>query len=185
MRRSLLVFGVLLVHSLPEGFAIGTAFASDRDRLALFVILAIALQNVPEGTSVAIPMDAAGFGRAAQFWAAVITSAPQPVGALVAGGRSDARPGGGRAHSPGFPARRACLCAGRSDARGRHDARAGGHAWRGGLRAVGRYPRIFRNGPSSSATTFSSAGQDRSVETFETIPVSSCQALTYRGSSPV
>jgi len=84
VRRSLLVFGVLLVHSLPEGFAIGTAFASDTEGLALFVFLAIALQNIPEGTSVAIPMDAAGFGRAQQFWAAVLTSAPQPVGAVAA-----------------------------------------------------------------------------------------------------
>jgi zinc transporter, ZIP family len=82
--RSLLVFGVLLVHSLPEGFAIGTAFASDTEGLALFVIVAIALQNVPEGTSVAIPMDGAGFGRGQQFWAAVLTSAPQPVGAVAA-----------------------------------------------------------------------------------------------------
>jgi ZIP family zinc transporter len=84
VRRSLLVFGVLLVHSLPEGFAIGTAFASDTDGLALFVILAIGLQNVPEGTSVAIPMESAGFGRAQQFWAAVLTSAPQPLGAVAA-----------------------------------------------------------------------------------------------------
>jgi zinc transporter, ZIP family len=83
-RTSALVFLVLFVHSLPEGFAIGTAFASDRAGLSLFVILAIAIQNVPEGTSVAIPMAAAGFGRARQFWAAVATSAPQPVGALVA-----------------------------------------------------------------------------------------------------
>jgi ZIP family zinc transporter len=29
-------------------------------------------------------MQDAGFGRSAQFWAAVLTSAPQPVGALVA-----------------------------------------------------------------------------------------------------
>ena len=79
VRRSLLVFGVLLVHSLPEGFAIGTAFASDTEGLALFIFLAIALQNIPEGTSVAIPMESAGFGRAQQFWAAVLTSAPQPV----------------------------------------------------------------------------------------------------------
>jgi ZIP family zinc transporter len=75
---------VLLVHSLPEGFAIGTAYASHTAGLGLFVILAIALQNVPEGTSVAIPMDSAGFGRAQQFWAAVLTSAPQPVGAVLA-----------------------------------------------------------------------------------------------------
>lgn len=83
-RTSALVFLVLFVHSLPEGFAVGTAFASDREGLSLFVILAIAIQNIPEGTSVAIPMREAGFGPARQFWAAVATSAPQPVGALVA-----------------------------------------------------------------------------------------------------
>jgi zinc transporter ZupT len=33
------------------------------------VILAIALQNVPEGTTVAISMASADFGRAQQFWA--------------------------------------------------------------------------------------------------------------------
>jgi ZIP family zinc transporter len=79
-----LVFGVLFVHSLPEGLAIGTACASDLAGLSLLVILAIGLQNVPEGTSVAIPMASAGFSRASQFWAAVLTSAPQPVGAVLA-----------------------------------------------------------------------------------------------------
>ncbi len=83
-RTALLVFLVLLVHSLPEGFAIGTAYASDTAGLSLFVILAIGAQNVPEGTSVAIPLAAAGYGRARQFWAAVGTSAPQPVGAVIA-----------------------------------------------------------------------------------------------------
>jgi zinc transporter, ZIP family len=83
-RTSALVFLVLFVHSVPEGLAVGTAFASDRAGLSLFVILAIAIQNIPEGTSVAIPMQEAGFGRARQFWAAVATSAPQPVGALIA-----------------------------------------------------------------------------------------------------
>ena len=83
VRTSVLVFGVLFVHSLPEGFAIGTAYASDTAGLGAFVIVAIAIQNIPEGTSVAIPMQASGFSRAQQFWAAVATSSPQPVGALV------------------------------------------------------------------------------------------------------
>jgi ZIP family zinc transporter len=83
-RLSLLVFGVLLVHSLPEGLAIGTAYASDLAGLSLFVILAIGLQNIPEGTSIAIPMAEAGFSRSSQFWAAVLTSAPQPLGAVLA-----------------------------------------------------------------------------------------------------
>lgn len=84
VRRAVIVFTVLLVHSLPEGLAIGTAFASDRDGLELFVLLAIALQNVPEGTTSAIPMHDAGFSPAQQFWAAVATSLPQPLGAVVA-----------------------------------------------------------------------------------------------------
>ena len=84
VRRSVLVFAVLLVHSLPEGFAIGSAYASEREGLGLFVLLAIALQNVPEGTTSAIPMHDAGFTPAQGFWAAVATSSPQPIGAVVA-----------------------------------------------------------------------------------------------------
>jgi ZIP family zinc transporter len=84
VRVAVLVFGVLFVHSLPEGLAIGTAYASDAAGLGAFVILAIAIQNVPEGTSVAIPMEASGFTASQQFWAAVGTSAPQPIGALIA-----------------------------------------------------------------------------------------------------
>jgi ZIP family zinc transporter len=84
VRTSALVFLVLLVHSAPEGLAIGTAYASETAGLGLFVILAIALQNVPEGTSTAIPMAAAGFSRKQQFCAAVLTSAPQPLMAVLA-----------------------------------------------------------------------------------------------------
>lgn len=85
-QRSLLVVLVLFVHSIPEGLAIGTAFASTREGLGLFVILAVALQNVPEGTATALPMQAAGYSRSRMFWAAVLTSVPQPffaVGAFV------------------------------------------------------------------------------------------------------
>jgi ZIP family zinc transporter len=82
--RALLVFGVLLVHSLPEGFAIGAAWASSVEGLALFVVLAIALQNVPEGTVTAIPLAELGASRTRQFWAAVATSIPQPIGAVGA-----------------------------------------------------------------------------------------------------
>ena len=84
VNRSALVFGALFVHSLPEGLAIGTAYASSRAGLGPFVVLAIAAQNVPEGTATAIPMAEAGFGRRQQFWAAVLTSAPQPFGAAIA-----------------------------------------------------------------------------------------------------
>ena len=84
VRTAVLVFAVLFVHSLPEGLAVGTAYASGTAGLGVFVVLAIALQNIPEGTSVAIPMAEAGFSRSQQFWGAVLTSSPQPVGAAIA-----------------------------------------------------------------------------------------------------
>lgn len=89
-RASALVFAVLLVHSLPEGFAIGTAYASGETGLGAFVVAAIALQNIPEGTSVAMPMAAAGASPAAQVGAAIASSLPQPVGAVIAYAAVDA-----------------------------------------------------------------------------------------------
>ena len=83
VRRSALVFVVLFVHSLPEGFALGSSWSAD-STLGLFVFIAIALQNVPEGTATAIPMAQAGFSGSQQFWAAVGTSVPQPIGAVIA-----------------------------------------------------------------------------------------------------
>jgi ZIP family zinc transporter len=83
-RRAALVVLVLFVHSLPEGFAIGSAWASGTEGLGLFVLVAIALQNVPEGTVTAIPLALDGAGRARQVAAAVGTSLPQPVGAVIA-----------------------------------------------------------------------------------------------------
>ena len=134
VRRSVLVFGVLLVHSLPEGFAIGTAFASEREGLGVFVLLAIALQNIPEGTASAIPMRDAGFSPSQQFWAAVATSAPQPVGA-VAHSCSSSRSG---------PA------AGLVRVRGRGDARA--------RRARARAAGLHAHGPGGSALAGAAGG---------------------------
>jgi ZIP family zinc transporter len=83
-RRAALVVLVLFVHSLPEGFAIGSAWASETAGLGVFVVAAIALQNIPEGTVTAIPLSLAGVGWARQVAAAVGTSLPQPVGAVIA-----------------------------------------------------------------------------------------------------
>ncbi len=82
--RSLLVIGVLFAHSLPEGLAIGAAFASSEAGIGAFVIAAIAIQNVPEGTATAAAMQPAGYSSAKQVWGAILTSAPQVPGALIA-----------------------------------------------------------------------------------------------------
>lgn len=82
--KSALVFIALFIHSLPEGMAMGAAQASSIHALNIFVIAAIALQNIPEGTAIALPMAESGFSRRAQFGAAVLSSIPQPIGAPLA-----------------------------------------------------------------------------------------------------
>lgn len=83
-RRGLLVFVVLFVHSLPEGMALGSAWASHTAGLGTFVFVAIAIQNIPEGTAAAIPLRDASVSLPRAFWTATLTSAPQPAGALAA-----------------------------------------------------------------------------------------------------
>jgi len=88
-RAAWLTFGVLFVHSLPEGLAIGAAYAASGS-LGTFVIIAIAVQNIPEGTATAIALRQAGRSGLRQFEAAVLSSVPQIPGALVAWAAVDA-----------------------------------------------------------------------------------------------
>ena len=83
-RRAVLIVGVLFVHSLPEGLALGAAWAGGSAALGIYVFLAIALQNIPEGTATAIPLRDGGVSISRAFWTATLTSAPQPVGAAAA-----------------------------------------------------------------------------------------------------
>jgi zinc transporter, ZIP family len=96
VRKLVLILGVLTVHSFPEGVAIGVSFAdlpleegipllgATIPLLAAFITLAIAVQNVPEGIAVAIPLRSMGVPRWRLVWWAVFSSLPQPVGAVLA-----------------------------------------------------------------------------------------------------
>lgn len=95
-RKLVLIIGVLTVHSFPEGVALGVSFADvglegDLEMLgiaiptlAIIITAAIAVQNIPEGLAVAIPLHTYGFAKWKMFAWAVISSLPQPLGAAIA-----------------------------------------------------------------------------------------------------
>jgi len=95
-RKLVLIVGVLTVHSFPEGVALGVAFADlgiegelviaglAVPALAVFITIAISLQNIPEGLAVAIPLHTYGVSNWKIFGWAVFSSIPQPIGAGIA-----------------------------------------------------------------------------------------------------
>ncbi len=95
-RKLVLIVGVLTVHSFPEGVALGVAFADlgvEGDlligglavpALAIFITVAISIQNIPEGLAVAIPLHTYGVPNWKIFGWAVFSSIPQPIGAGIA-----------------------------------------------------------------------------------------------------
>jgi len=86
-KAQLLIFIAMSVHSIPEGVAVGVGYSSEAvysNNLGNYIALAIALHNIPEGLAVAIPMRAAGASIWRCFWAAFLTSLPQPIAAVPA-----------------------------------------------------------------------------------------------------
>jgi ZIP family zinc transporter len=86
-RSQLLIFVAMSVHSIPEGVAVGVGYSSETiysNNLGHYIALAIALHNIPEGLAVGVPLRAAGATINRCFWAAVLTSLPQPIAAVPA-----------------------------------------------------------------------------------------------------
>lgn len=80
---ALLMIGVMAVHSLTEGIALGVSFAGERS-LGVLIAIAIAIHNIPEG--VAISLTLVPFGERpwkAAVWS-VVSSLPQPLMAVPA-----------------------------------------------------------------------------------------------------
>ena len=96
LKKLVLILGILTVHSFPEGVAVGVSFAElglaggvgvlglSVPLLAIFMTIAISIHNIPEGTAIAIPMRAMGLSKWRMVGAAVFSSLPQPIGAVIA-----------------------------------------------------------------------------------------------------
>jgi ZIP family zinc transporter len=69
--RAALMLSALTIHNLPEGLAVGVAFAAGGPELGIPVAVAIGLQNIPEGFAAGAPMIAgSSVGAAVAFAAA-------------------------------------------------------------------------------------------------------------------
>jgi len=60
VRRAVLIGGAITLHNAPEGLAMGIAFASGLEDVALVLAVVIGLQNVPDGFAFAVPVSQSG-----------------------------------------------------------------------------------------------------------------------------
>jgi len=85
-RTAMLVLAVT-IHNLPEGMAVGVVFAGSGHGLtasaALAVSVGIALQNIPEGAIISMPMRAAGNSRWRSFLIGTLSGVVEPLGAVA------------------------------------------------------------------------------------------------------
>lgn len=86
---NMLMFSVTL-HNIPEGMAVGVCFAGflagNSGILlieAMILAIGIAIQNIPEGAIISMPMKMEGNSKKKSFLAGVLSGAVEPIAALI------------------------------------------------------------------------------------------------------
>ena len=90
LSRTAMLALAVTIHNLPEGMAVGVVFAGSEEGAAglslasaLAVSIGIAIQNVPEGAIISMPMRAAGNSKWRSFVIGSLSGAVEPLGGLA------------------------------------------------------------------------------------------------------
>ena len=91
-KSTLMLITAITIHNIPEGMAVGLAFAmamSDPGNASLFsgavaLALGIGIQNYPEGTAVALPLIQNGIGKKKAFCLGSMSAVVEPVFGVLA-----------------------------------------------------------------------------------------------------
>lgn len=82
LRRAWLFVWAVALHNLPEGLAIGVAFAGIDAEKATSLATGVSIQDVPEGLVVALALHAVGYSRLAAVGMGVASGLIEPIAAV-------------------------------------------------------------------------------------------------------
>lgn len=90
LARTTMMLLAVTLHNIPEGMAVGVMYAGFLSGStdisaggALALALGIAIQNVPEGAIISMPLHAEGKSKPFAFFGGVISGTVEPIGALL------------------------------------------------------------------------------------------------------
>ena len=89
-RRTTLLVLAITLHNIPEGLAVGVAFGAAAAGLesatltgAIALALGIGIQNIPEGTIVAMPLRRENISRLKSFWYGQLSGIVEPAAGVA------------------------------------------------------------------------------------------------------
>jgi ZIP family zinc transporter len=90
LARSTMLVLAVTIHNLPEGMAVGAAFAgamSGQTKISMAaaygLAIGIAIQNFPEGAIVSLPLRSVGKSRRWSFLMGALSGVVEPIGAVI------------------------------------------------------------------------------------------------------
>jgi zinc transporter ZupT len=81
--KALLIVGVMTIHSFAEGVGVGVSFGGGDD-FGVFISLAIAVHNIPEGLAISLVLVPRGVSAWKAAGWSIVSSLPQPLIAVPA-----------------------------------------------------------------------------------------------------
>lgn len=82
-RKSRLLYAAVTLHNIPEGLAVGVAFAGSGFYRAAALAFGVGVQNFPEGLCVACPLRAAGASRKRSFFLSALSGTVEIPAAVL------------------------------------------------------------------------------------------------------
>lgn len=91
LSKSMLLFLAITIHNIPEGLALGVTFGALATNVAdyhtamvgaLSLAIGSGLQNIPEGSSLSLPIRGEGHSRAKAFWYGAMSAIVEPIASI-------------------------------------------------------------------------------------------------------
>lgn len=90
LKKSSMMILAVTLHNIPEGMAVGVVFAgmlANDETItmmgAIALAIGIAIQNIPEGAIISMPLCSMGTGKNKAFFYGILSGVVEPLGALV------------------------------------------------------------------------------------------------------